>query len=195
MVTIADRYRFMSRALTTGSECHLREARYHHVMADTKTAKRRTLRFNSLDDLLADARRLQMVESQGRLTLTGNWTLGQIFGHLAAWMSYPYDGFPMGQAPWLVRLIVGMQTKKFLATGLPAGVRIPGSPDGTYGVERISTEEGMKRLETAVARIKSGAAPTHPSPVFGRTSHEEVVQGNLRHAELHLSFAHEGEAR
>ncbi len=164
-------------------------------MADTKTAKRRSIRYNSLDELLGDARRLVRAEEQGRLTLTGNWTLGQIFGHLAAWMSYPYDGFPIGKAPWFVRLFVGMQKKKFLTKGLPAGVRIPGTPDGTFAVERLTTAEGMRRLETAVARIRTGAAPTHPSPVFGPMTHEEVVQGNLRHAELHMSFAHETEAR
>lgn len=162
-------------------------------MQNTRTAKRRSLRFNSLDDLLAEMGRLIQAESEGHLTYSGNWTLGQIFGHLAAWMSYPYDGFPMGKAPWFVRLIVGPQKQRFLTRGLPAGVRMPGVREGTYGVESLSTAEGAARLREAVERLLTGRPPVHPSPVFGPMSHDETLQANLRHAELHLSFVHSTE--
>lgn len=59
------------------------------VPVDTKkVAGRRMLRFESLDQVIADVDRLVEAERAGRLTRLGNWTLGQTLGHLAAWAEY-----------------------------------------------------------------------------------------------------------
>jgi hypothetical protein len=51
----------------------------------------------------------------------------------------------------------------------------------------LPTEEGVRRFREAFSRLR-GECPANVSPVFGRLTHGEWVQLNLRHAELHLGF-------
>ena len=55
---------------------------------------RSTLRFESLDEVLAEAERLSVAERNGTLVRAGNWTLGQTLGHLATWCRFAFDGYP-----------------------------------------------------------------------------------------------------
>jgi hypothetical protein len=50
-----------------------------------KVANRRSLRFESIDHVLAEVDRLAESRRAGRLKRLGNWTLGQALGHLATW--------------------------------------------------------------------------------------------------------------
>src|SRR5688572_22327997 len=95
---------------------------------DTKrVADRRKLRFNTVDDALADAEAMAAAQRQGRLRQLGNWPLGQILGHLATWVGYAYDGVPR-TPPLLIRWIMRPMKKRFLYKAMPAGVRIPRTP-------------------------------------------------------------------
>ncbi len=156
---------------------------------NTRTAERRSLSFKSIDDVLADVDRIVAAEKAGALRGSGNWTAGQTFGHLAAWIEYAYVGYPM-RVPWFIRWIVRRQLRKMLRTGMTAGVRIPNAEAGTYGVEQLSTDDGAARLRTALDRLKRGEPAKFDSPAFGPATLEERVLLNLRHAELHLSFLH-----
>ena len=158
-------------------------------MNTAKVTDRRTLRFESIDVLLADIDRIVEADKNGTLRRTGNWTAGQAFGHVAAWMDYAYEGYP-AKAPWFVKLYMRSKKKSFLRDGLPAGVSIPGVPGGTYGTEEYSTEEGARRLREALERLAREEPRKHESPVFGPISHDEHATLNLRHAELHLGFLH-----
>ena len=51
----------------------------------------------------------------------------------------------------------------------------------------MAADEGLRRYRAAMERLRA-TAPTIPNPVFGRLTHEQWIQLNLRHAELHLSF-------
>lgn len=160
-------------------------------MVDTaKVTDRRTLRYGSIDDVLADVERIVAADKSGRLRCAGNWTAGQAMGHVAAWMNYPYDGFPMGPPPWFVRVILKMLKNKYLRKGMPAGVKIPKVENGTFATEVLSTEEGAARLRKALARLKSSEVARYDSPAWGKMPYDERVALNLRHAELHLSFLH-----
>ncbi len=155
-----------------------------------KVTDRRALRFASLADALAEAKRIEQAERDGRLRRSGNWTAGQAFGHLAAWASYPYDGYPPElHAPWFIKAILRMQKRKFLTGSMPVGVKIPKVPGGTAGTEALSLDEGMRRLRKAWERLEE-RPPGVPNPIFGPLTHEEWKSLNLRHAELHLSFLH-----
>ena len=160
-------------------------------MIETKTVTdRRKLRFNSIDDLLADIDRIVAADKAGKLRRTGNWTAGQAMGHLAAWISYGYDGFPMKPPPWFIRIILKMMKEKYLRDGMPAGVKIPKVDAGTYAIDVISTDEGASRLRKALARLKSGEPAKFDSPAWGKMPQDERIALNLRHAELHLGFLH-----
>jgi hypothetical protein len=158
-------------------------------MIDTKTVDdRRPLRFKAIDEMLADVERVAAAEKAGTLRRTGNWTTGQIFGHLSAWIDYGYDGAPI-KPPWFVRVFGRMVKKKYLRGPLQAGFRIPNVEGGTFGIGALPLEEGLSRLLRSLERLRA-APPTQPSAIFGPLSHEEWVQLHLRHAELHLSFLH-----
>jgi hypothetical protein len=156
---------------------------------DTAHAERRKLRFDSVAALLAEVDRIEAADASGTLRRSGNWTAGQTFGHLAAWIDYGYDGYPM-KVPWFVRFFIRRKLPTYLRDGMRAGVRIPRTSDGTFGTERLSTEEGAKRLRAALKRLADRAPPRFESPAFGPMSFDDRVALNLRHAELHLGFLH-----
>jgi hypothetical protein len=151
---------------------------------------RRPLRFESIDDAIAQAERLAAADREGHLVRAGNWTLGQALGHLSTWTDFAFDGYPESvAAPLPVRLILRLMRNRILTKGMMSGVKIRGIEGGTLGTEALSTDEGLQRFRSAMQRLKS-TSPAIVNPVFGRLTHEQWIQLNLRHAELHLSFLH-----
>ena len=149
----------------------------------------RALRFNSVDEFLAEIDRIVAAERAGTLRRSGNWAAGQIFGHLATWINYAYDGFPM-KVPWFIRILIRRKLPTYLNQGMPAGVRFPRVEGGTHGREVLTTDEGADRLRRALRRLQSGEPARYDSPAFGPLTQEQRIALNLRHAELHLGFLH-----
>lgn len=161
-------------------------------MATTTTqpdpTKRRTLRFETIDDAIAEAERLVVAERGKRCERCGNWPLGQALGHLATWATFAFDGYPpQVRAPLPVRMILRMMRGTILNKGMMTGVRIGKVPGGTLGMEPLDAEEGLRRFRAAFERLRD-SSPTIENPVFGKLTHDQWIQLNLRHAELHLSF-------
>jgi hypothetical protein len=157
-----------------------------------KVTDRRKIAFRSPDELLADVDRIVAADRAGKLRRTGNWTSGQILGHLASWSSYPYDGYPPDlRPPWFIKAILRLRKNAFLRGQLPAGVHIPKIEGGTKGAEACALDEGHTRFRRAWDRLRAGP-PTQPNIIFGPLTHEQWIGLNLRHAELHLSFLHPG---
>lgn len=157
-------------------------------MPPVNTAKvnRRPLVFASTQDILRDAESLVAAERDGRLERLGNWTLGQALGHVATWIDYGFDGYPM-KTPWFLKILGPLLKRSVLSGSLRAGMRIPGVAEGTYATEMLPTDEGLRRLRDAFARLDA-AAPAKPNPVFGRLTHEEWKKLHRSHAALHMSF-------
>jgi len=158
---------------------------------DTAKAEHRAMRFATIDDLLAEIDRIIAAERAGTLRRSGNWSVGRIFSHLAAWIEYAYDGFPPGaRPPWIIRFMLKFMKKKYLRGGMPRGVRIPGPAEGTFGTDDLTTDEGARRLRAALARLKNREPSRFHSPAFGPVSDDERIAMTLRHAETHLGFVH-----
>ena len=151
-----------------------------------KVSSRRPLRFDSIDQALAEADKLAAADRAGRLKQLGNWTLGQTLGHLASWIEYGYTGFPL-KAPFFIRWLLRLQKRKYLYGPMRAGVKIPGVEGGTKAIEPMPLDEALGRFRRAMERLKS-EAPKFPSPILGPLTREEATALNLRHAELHLGF-------
>lgn len=151
-----------------------------------KLANRRKLRFHSIDEVLTDVDKLLAAERAGKLARIGNWSFGQTLGHLAAWAGYCFDGYPI-KPPKVIGWILRLRRNRFIHSAMPAGVRIPGTTDGTIGLDPLSTEEGYVRFRRAFERLKSNRLPDR-HPFLGKMTHEDWIALNLRHAELHLSF-------
>lgn len=160
-----------------------------HALVDTsKVSGRRELHFKSLDEALADARALVAPDSAGTLKHLGNWSLGQTLGHLAFWISTPFDGYPAQlNPPFFIRWILRLRKNAFVRGGMPAGVRIPRIQGGTLGTDPMTAQAGLNAFSRACERL-SKAAPAIPNIILGPLTHEEWISLNLRHAELHLSF-------
>src|SRR5437762_3012972 len=76
------------------------------VSVDTgKVIGRRVLRFESIEQMMAEVDRLVEAERTGRLGCLGNWTLGQTLGHLATWTEYAYTGAPL-KVPFFIKWIL-----------------------------------------------------------------------------------------
>lgn len=156
-------------------------------MTDTKTVARRQLQFDSIDAVLADVDNLLAAAHTGSLQQLGNWKPGQVFAHLAAWIEYGYNGYPM-KTPWFLRILLKLMLPGLLKNGMKPGVKIPGISGGTTGQDDQPIGEAAERLKQAFMRLKKGEKCSYDSPAFGAMSHEDRIRLNLRHAELHLSF-------
>lgn len=155
-------------------------------MIDTKTATdRRVLRFESYDEVLADAHTLTQCETR----TVGNWNLGQILMHLGLGFETAIDGSGFA-LPLPMRWLMTLTMKhKVLYKQLPSG--FPISPKAAFLIPPPETtpQEGLARMRSAVQRLsREDARAFHPA--FGRISRAEWDAFNLRHAEMHLGFVH-----
>ena len=157
-------------------------------MSESLSTERRTLHFETLDELLEEIDRVVEADQAGQIRPLGAWTPGQILGHVAAWIEYGYGGYPMEPVPWLVRFFLRRKLKKYMKEGMPVGVRIPRVPEGTYGMEDMPTEEAAERLRRALGRLQRREPVKFDNPAFGPLSDDDRIRLNLMHAELHLSF-------
>lgn len=148
---------------------------------------RRTLRYESLDDIVREAEELA-----GRAhRTTGNWTYGQILRHLAKGADACFDGFGDFRVPWWARwFIAPLVKKRFLRETMRAGIKVPENVSTLMPEAGVSVEEGLRHLRQALARFQT-ETPTRPHPFLGRLKNkDEYVALILRHSELHMSFVH-----
>ena len=104
-----------------------------------KVQERRRLRFRSVAELRAEIERILAAEQAGTLRRSGNWTTGQVFGHLAAWINYGYEGYRM-RVPWFIRPFIRR--------------KLAGCEDGNRQMVDILTAvltDGLSAVEAACA--------------------------------------------
>jgi len=154
------------------------------------TTVRRPLRFDAIDQVLADADALADAEAKGELQRLGAWTLGQALNHLAAWADFAYGGYPF-QVPTFIRLLARPMKTRALTKPLKPGMRLPKVSGGTLATDIIPTAEALPRFRQSFGRLSS-EPPNQPHPIFGPLTHDEWIKMHLRHAELHLSFQSPG---
>ena len=157
------------------------------MTVDTKkVTNRRSVRYDSYDALLSDAERLV----NGEVLTVGNWTLGQILQHLARSMNSSIDGTDM-KFPWLMKKLFSliMNKEKMMNEPISPGFKIPKKGESQFSPDpSVSPEEGLASLRAAVQRCKTESSRSE-HPAFGKLTCEEWDKFNLRHAELHMSFA------
>ncbi len=64
-----------------------------------------------------------------------------MLSHIAAWIEYGYDGYPVKPPIWPVRILLRWIGQRMLRSGMPAGVRIPGVSDGTVGMDEAAVPD------------------------------------------------------
>ena len=155
------------------------------MSVNTKAVEgRRELRFQSFDDLQAEIERL----AGNDVKMLGNWSLAQMFKHLAAGLNSTIDGSSF-KAPFYFKLMAPLMKKKFIHGSIPPGFKIPKEAEAQFlPSDDVETADALGELQAAIERVKS-ADKFAPHPMFGAISNGDVEQFQLRHAEMHLSFA------
>ncbi len=151
-------------------------------MKNTKKCPRRKVHYDSLSQMLGDVDRLA---HSGAVT-TGNWSMAQIFEHLATLFDKSVDGFGFN-SPLPVRLVGKILKKRFLHKPMPAGFQLPARGAAVLLPTEQDISAAQEHIHSAVGRFHA-ATYLHPHPVFGSLTREEATLLHLRHCELHMSF-------
>jgi hypothetical protein len=147
-----------------------------------KVAGRRLLKFDTLDDILADVERL----AQDKVRAIGNWSPGQNLTHLAIIMNGCMGGIPY-KAPFYLRAVAWFLKNNFVKNPMPAGFDLPKAAAALLVPGETSWEDGVQTIRVAIARMKT-EPQRHPHPVLGALTRAQWDQLHCRHCELHLSF-------
>ncbi len=158
----------------------------------TPPGTRRTLRFESLEQILADA---EALAAAGSIERTGNWTAGQNIDHVRRLMTASREGFGFKLA-WPLRLLGRLLRNTALEKPLKPGFKIPGrGRDEFTPPADITLDEAMRGLREEVPLASQPGAMRHPSPLLGPLTHEQWIKLHCRHAEMHFSFLHPVDTR
>lgn len=156
---------------------------------DTTTSTRRSLRFTSPVEVLADLDALESAHRAGRLRATGNWDAGANFRHLAVPIQRSMDGFEASSVP-LWRRIVGRLVLRPVVLRVAAfkpGIRLDRRTE-EFLWQATTFDDGLGMLRAQLQRWIGGTRMTHPHPAFGAMTHEQWAAFHLKHCALHLGF-------
>jgi len=148
-----------------------------------KVTGRRTLRFGTLAQALAELGRL---ERCGEVQSLGNWSPGQNLSHLARTMDSSIDGFP-SRFPLPLRILGRLARGRILSRPFPVGFRMPRAAQAVLLPPEMSFTEGAAEFREAIARLNREPKRV-PSPFLGELTIAQWEQFHCRHAELHLGF-------
>lgn len=163
---------------------------------ETKRAQRRELKFNAIDDLIAELDRIQNAHDDRALNTTGNWSPGQNLQHCARVWVCGIEGFPPAmKPPFFVKWIASALFKKRAMSGqtAPAGIKLPRQASPILPDAEVPFEQGMREFRDQIARIERGERFTAYSPIFGEMTHEQWLNLQLGHCQLHLGFLQPGD--
>jgi hypothetical protein len=144
------------------------------------TPGRRTLRYESLDDVMPDVARLL----EGHVTV-GHWSLAQICRHLATAMRRVVDLPASAADDGSLRVPEERKRQIFESGVLPEG--LPG-PAETMPSETMGEREEAEGLRAAIAYYRASPGPVIPHRFFGPLTRAEWDRLQLIHCAHHLSF-------
>ena len=145
--------------------------------------QRRKLHFASLDDAVAEARRLH----QTGYDRAGQWNLAQVCDHLTKLMTMSRDGFGDARFGWPMRLFGRLAKPMILRTkSMPPG--LPGPVSFMPPADLSNDAAALDALAGAVQRVLEPGATFHPSPLVGKLTQEQWIGLHRVHAAHHLGF-------
>jgi hypothetical protein len=141
-------------------------------------ATRRTLNYATVDDVIADVRRLRRGYAKA-----GRWSLAQACWHLNA-----TTGFIMRPGPHpepTPEQVAGRARLQAILDGgqLPSGIQAPETVTPPADAPESAADDFVATLE----RVKTFPGPFAPHRLFGRLSDDEARRLILLHAAHHLS--------
>ncbi len=151
-------------------------------MKNTKQCPRREVHYVSLEQMLGDVDRL----ARSNAPTTGNWSMAQIFEHLATTIDKSVDGFGI-MAPWPMRVVGKFFKQRFLHKPMSAGFKLPPRAAAVLVPGEQELTAAQEHIHSAVGRFHA-ATKVHPHPVLETLTRDEWNLLHLRHCELHMSF-------
>lgn len=153
---------------------------------------RRRLAFRSWDEVIAETASLAAAARAGSLTTVGNWSLAEMFDHLANLLAIA-TGDLRFNAPWPMR-VLGRTIGRRLLLGreLKPGMSLRGAAARLLPAAGVTLDAAEARLLSLLERIRAGERLTAPSPLLGPLTHEEWADLQLRHFAHHYSFLRPG---
>jgi len=163
------------------SACDLKSAKTLSAGKVAMTSGRRTLRFNSLDEVMPDVERLL----EGHSTV-GNWSLAQICHHLSTVMRRVVDlpaSTPADPSQWAPE---ERKREVLESSMIPKGMPAPPEIVPTGELNECEEAEGLR---AAIAHYKASNGPVIPHRIFGPLTKAEWDRIQCIHCAHHLSFA------
>jgi hypothetical protein len=148
--------------------------------------KRRKLKFESIDDVIAEIDRLHASGYQ-RL---GNWSLGQMCDHIATLAEKSLAGFDT-QLPIIFRMTVGkiIFHQVVLKGRFPRGIKAPAELTPKPAPANEDPSAQIQRCKLALQKVQRAAADQfQPHPFAGRVTAEQWRKAQAVHASYHLGF-------
>ena len=148
----------------------------------------RELHFDSLDELLAEARR---IAEKPDTPTRGKWNAAENIWHVARYVQASVEGYPF-KPPFFFRLIGPLMKSGMISKTMRAGFKAPEmmhkhmEPGGSE-VGEIDMARAIGLLEEWVAKAnEQGFIPRNPA--FGKMDRQQWVALHCRHAELHFGL-------
>jgi len=145
------------------------------------TPGRRTLRFESIDEIMPEVDRL----ARGCSTV-GAWSLAQICGHLATVIEASLAAPATANADTSLRFSPEKRAAVFESRSIPEGLPMP---PAVAAYEAGGLEAEAARLRNAIAAIEASPGPAAPHRFFGPLAKDEFKNLQCVHCAHHLSFA------
>ena len=145
---------------------------------------RRTLHFDTLDELRAELDRL----AASQVETIGNWSYGQILKHLEIGLRATVDGGIDFKLPWYFRMLAPLLKNRMIYKPMRPGFKLPAAIAAkVVPPEDTPPAEAMRDLRKAIDDFEH-APELQPHAMFGDLPRDQWIQYALRHCELHLSF-------
>src|SRR5262245_43581572 len=125
--------------------------------------RRRPPHLRTLDDLITEVQRLVAAHNQGELRATGNWTLAQIFWHLAQFIECSFAGCPFRYKDgpvWLSKVLKWMAWRWLVRMALRPGYKNPPEAAVLEPASDVDFGEAAAYLLRQVDRMRGGERMT-----------------------------------
>ena len=147
--------------------------------------ERRSLSFNSLDEVVAEAQRL----ASGEVRTTGKHSFGQILEHLARSHDLSTGKLVGPKPPLYLRLLMPL-VKGMIIKDVKPGYTLPAASESFFWPDQeFEVAAALTHLKESVENYNS-AGPLEKHPVFGKLSREKNLQLQCKHCAMHLGFVH-----
>ncbi len=149
-----------------------------------KVSNRRSVRYQTLQDLVEDAERL----GAGEVKTLGNRSFEEILSHLALVMNGCIDSrgdhirFPLH-----IRVLARVLRGYIFSRGLTPGRQLSADADRRLWPQGKDMPDALEDLRQAIRRLEA-ETKRGAHPAFGKLNVSQWNQFHLRHAELHMSF-------